>query len=299
MNIQFVLGETTMRGHLSEVGVGNYKMAHIHGDGAHIVQLGDEGYSLYWREGEEPRRVDWKFGMLHSPGNDEWHQHFNVSDRPGRYLPLGYGGYRYPFTTPIVQTSSTRTPRSAISRSSTRTRILRFASCSKRSAASGRRSTASRGHDGDGPIGRLDRRPRSMTAATAVVPAGRRRSRLAGSSRRSCRSQLSSPYRLVGAAARLGLISSFFFSSPSAIVAAGAGTSSSPILERRAVSTQEFVVGYVAAVVLAVPFGLLTGWFRTPHYLFEPWLAASTRRPAWPSCRWSSCGWASASRRRP
>ncbi len=98
MNIQFVLGETTMRGHMSEVGVGNYKMAHIHGDGAHIIQLGDEGYSLYWREGEEPRRVDWKFGMLHSPGNDEWHQHFNVSDRPGRYLPLGYGGYRYPFT---------------------------------------------------------------------------------------------------------------------------------------------------------------------------------------------------------
>jgi len=87
-----------MRGHMSEVGVGNYKMAHIHGDGAHIIQLGDEGYSLYWRDGEEPRRVDWKFGMLHSPGNDEWHQHFNVSDRPGRYLPLGYGGYRYPFT---------------------------------------------------------------------------------------------------------------------------------------------------------------------------------------------------------
>ena len=84
-------------------------MAHIHGDGAHIIQLGDEGYSLYWREGEEPRRVDWKFGMLHSPGNDEWHQHFNVSDRPGRYLPLGYGGYRFPFTTPTGQTSSIRT----------------------------------------------------------------------------------------------------------------------------------------------------------------------------------------------
>jgi mannose-6-phosphate isomerase-like protein (cupin superfamily) len=98
MNIQFVLGETTMRAHISEVGVGNYKMAHIHEAGAHIVQLGDEGYSLYWREGEEPRRVDWKFGMLHSPGDDEWHQHFNISDRPGRYLPLGYGGFRYPFT---------------------------------------------------------------------------------------------------------------------------------------------------------------------------------------------------------
>jgi mannose-6-phosphate isomerase-like protein (cupin superfamily) len=97
-NIQFVFGETTMRGHMSEVGVGNYKMAHIHDAGAHIVQLGDEGYSLYWREGEEPRRVDWTFGLLHSPDDDEWHQHFNISDRPGRYLPLGWGGYRYPFS---------------------------------------------------------------------------------------------------------------------------------------------------------------------------------------------------------
>lgn len=98
-NIQFILGETTMASHISEVGVGSYKMAHIHGDGTHIIQLGDEGYSLYWRAGDPDfRRVDWKFGMLHSPGNDEWHQHFNVSDRPGRYLPISYGGYRYPFT---------------------------------------------------------------------------------------------------------------------------------------------------------------------------------------------------------
>lgn len=97
-NIQFVLGETTMAAHISAVGVGNYKMAHIHGDGTHIIQIGDGGYSLYWKQGEEPRRVDWKFGMLHSPGNSEWHQHFNVSDTPGRYLPISYGGYRYPFT---------------------------------------------------------------------------------------------------------------------------------------------------------------------------------------------------------
>jgi mannose-6-phosphate isomerase-like protein (cupin superfamily) len=98
-NIQFILGETTMAAHISEVGVGSYKMAHIHGDGTHIIQLGDEGSSLYWREGDPDfRRVDWRFGMLHSPGNDEWHQHFNVSDRPGRYLPMSYGGYRFPFT---------------------------------------------------------------------------------------------------------------------------------------------------------------------------------------------------------
>ena len=97
-NIQFVMGEATMRAHISAVGVGDYKKAHIHADGVHIIQLGEDGYSLYWREGEEPRRVDWKFGMLHAPADQEWHQHFNVGDTPGRYLPISYGNFRYPFT---------------------------------------------------------------------------------------------------------------------------------------------------------------------------------------------------------
>jgi hypothetical protein len=97
-NIQFVLGQTTMHAHVSEVGVGEYKKAHKHGDGIHIMQLGDEGYSLYWFEGEEPRTVEWQFGMLHSPAINEWHQHFNVSNRPGRYLAMSFGSYRYPFT---------------------------------------------------------------------------------------------------------------------------------------------------------------------------------------------------------
>jgi hypothetical protein len=41
--------------------------------------------------------VDWKYGMVHAPTSYEWHQHFNVSDRPGRYMPISYGGYRFPF----------------------------------------------------------------------------------------------------------------------------------------------------------------------------------------------------------
>ena len=97
-NIQFVMGESTMRTHISAVGVGDYKKAHIHGEGVHIIQLGDAGYSLYWFEGQEPRRVDWKFGMLHAPADREWHQHFNVGDAPGRSLPIYYGNFRYPFT---------------------------------------------------------------------------------------------------------------------------------------------------------------------------------------------------------
>jgi hypothetical protein len=97
-NIQFVLGESTIRTHISEVGVGDYKKAHVHEAGAHIIQLTGDGYSLYWYDTDDFRRVDWKFGLLHSPANGEWHQHFNVGDVPGRYLPCSYGNFRYPFT---------------------------------------------------------------------------------------------------------------------------------------------------------------------------------------------------------
>jgi mannose-6-phosphate isomerase-like protein (cupin superfamily) len=97
-NIQFVMGESTMRSHISEVGVGDYKKAHIHEAGANIIQLTGEGYSLYWYDGEPYRRVDWRFGLLHSPADNEWHQHFNVGDEPGRYLPSSFGNFRYPFS---------------------------------------------------------------------------------------------------------------------------------------------------------------------------------------------------------
>jgi NitT/TauT family transport system permease protein len=80
--------------------------------------------------------------------------------------------------------------------------------------------------------------------------------------------------------ARAGAINPFFFSSPSGIVEAGATNVVRPeFWEDVWISTQEFLVGYVAAVALAVPFGLLTGWFRPLHHLFEPWLAAFNATP--------------------
>lgn len=81
-------------------------------------------------------------------------------------------------------------------------------------------------------------------------------------------------------AARLDIIPRFFFSSPSAIIAAGGGAIvDAAFWNDVLVSSQEFVVGYVIAVVLAVPFGMLTAWFRTPHYMFEPWLAGFNATP--------------------
>ena len=81
-------------------------------------------------------------------------------------------------------------------------------------------------------------------------------------------------------AARLDLVPAFFFSSPSAIVASGARNIFEPeFWNDVVVSVQEFVVGYFAAIFFAIPFGLLTGWFRTPRYLFEPWLAGFNATP--------------------
>ncbi|HEX5451079.1 MAG TPA: hypothetical protein VFW86_01705, partial [Candidatus Limnocylindrales bacterium] len=97
-NIMFVLADGTMHGHMSEIPPAGYKKAHVHNGGLHIFQLSGEGYSLYWRPGEPRERVDWRYGILHSPATGQWHQHFNVSDEPARYIALGFGSLRYPFT---------------------------------------------------------------------------------------------------------------------------------------------------------------------------------------------------------
>lgn len=72
---------------------------------------------------------------------------------------------------------------------------------------------------------------------------------------------------------RLGVINAFFFSRPSAIVAAGAVAVQTPqFWDDARTSATEFAVGYGLAIVLGIPFGLLTGWYRRLQYIFDPWL---------------------------
>ncbi|HET8570015.1 MAG TPA: hypothetical protein VFM93_13630 [Candidatus Limnocylindria bacterium] len=97
MNIMFILADGTMHAHMSEIPAGNYKKAHVHGEGYFIFQLSGEGYSLYWNVGEEPIRVDWTYGVMHSPPYRMWHQHFNVASEGARYLAIAFGSMRYPF----------------------------------------------------------------------------------------------------------------------------------------------------------------------------------------------------------
>jgi gentisate 1,2-dioxygenase len=98
-NIMFVLADGTMHAHISEMPVGTYKKAHRHGADFHIFAVTGTGYSLLWYEGDEEfRRVDWRHGVVYAPPEAMFHQHFNTSPRPARYLAVAFGGLRYPFS---------------------------------------------------------------------------------------------------------------------------------------------------------------------------------------------------------
>lgn len=98
-NIMFILADGTMHAHISEMPVGTYKKAHRHGADFHVMCVTGFGYSLLWYEGDKDFvRVDWKHGTVFAPPDRMFHQHFNASPTPARYLATAYGSLRHPFT---------------------------------------------------------------------------------------------------------------------------------------------------------------------------------------------------------
>jgi len=98
-NMKFILADGTMHAHSSEMPVGTYKKAHRHGADFHVYSVTGGGYSLFWYEGDEGfERVDWQHGVVFAPPDGMYHQHYNTSAEPARYLAVALGSLRYPFT---------------------------------------------------------------------------------------------------------------------------------------------------------------------------------------------------------
>ncbi|MSQ26842.1 MAG: ethanolamine ammonia lyase-activating protein [Dehalococcoidia bacterium] len=91
----FEISGNTFGSHVSDFKPGDYKKGHRHGGGAHIVILAGEGYSLMWPDDDPAVRVDWQPGAFFSPPDVWWHQHFNYSDNPARYLAFRWGSQKY------------------------------------------------------------------------------------------------------------------------------------------------------------------------------------------------------------
>ena len=91
VGMMFSMANNQSIAHCSSFPPGVYKWGHRHGVGAHLLILDGVGYSLFWFEGEQRRRVDWKIGSLISPRELEYHQHFNTAPTPGKYLAFRLG----------------------------------------------------------------------------------------------------------------------------------------------------------------------------------------------------------------
>ena len=98
-HIQLILADGILHAHISEMPVGTYKKAHRHGPDVHVYIVDGKGYSLFWYEGDEDFvQVDWSRGWVFAPPDMMFHQHFNGGAAPVRYLAVGHGSVRYPFT---------------------------------------------------------------------------------------------------------------------------------------------------------------------------------------------------------
>ena len=96
-NIMFSLADGTIHAHVSEMPVGTYKKGHRHGADFHVMCAKGNGYSLLWYDFDKDLvRVDWDHGVVFAPPDGMFHQHFNASPEPARYLAIAMGSMRYP-----------------------------------------------------------------------------------------------------------------------------------------------------------------------------------------------------------
>jgi uncharacterized RmlC-like cupin family protein len=96
-SLRFILAESSIGVHVSELPVGTYKKAHRHPPGYCVFAVTGHGYSLLWYEGDKDFvRTDWHPGVVYAPPDMMFHQHFNTATTPARYLAVQMGSTRYP-----------------------------------------------------------------------------------------------------------------------------------------------------------------------------------------------------------
>ena len=71
----------------------------------------------------------------------------------------------------------------------------------------------------------------------------------------------------------LGVIKPLFMSSPSRILAAAGWLAANGLWEDLMISGTEFGIGFSAAVLVGVPVGILLGWYRRWHAVFDPYIS--------------------------
>lgn len=97
-SLMFIFANGTMGAHSSEIPAGYYKKAHRHDSGRNIFAVTGEGYTLAWYDGAADfLRIPWHHGIVYAPPDGMFHQHFNLSQEPARYLATGIGSRRHPF----------------------------------------------------------------------------------------------------------------------------------------------------------------------------------------------------------
>jgi ABC-type nitrate/sulfonate/bicarbonate transport system permease component len=78
----------------------------------------------------------------------------------------------------------------------------------------------------------------------------------------------------------LGIINPMFMSSPSLIFKAAVQMfGSGEIYNDLYVSGLEFFWGYILSVIVGVPFGIATGWYKKMAYIFDPFINAMNATP--------------------
>lgn len=78
---------------------------------------------------------------------------------------------------------------------------------------------------------------------------------------------------------RLEIIRPIFISSPTRIVTAAGWLFKNGFWGDIGVSTVEFLVGFLLAVLTAIPLGLALGWYRQLHAVFDPFISALYATP--------------------